>query len=105
MRFTEAYGDWQQDRLTQEEAALILGVSDRTFRRYIDRYEESGLEGIADKRLTHTVEPRWMKLWRLLIFTAAIIWAGMPGTSTIGTANKVAVVAIPGSRISYNRQS
>jgi transposase len=54
MRFKEAYGDWQQDRLTQEEAALILGVSDRTFRRYIDRYEESGLEGIADKRLTQT---------------------------------------------------
>lgn len=26
MRFTEAYGDWQQNRLTQEEAALILGV-------------------------------------------------------------------------------
>ncbi len=26
MRFKEAYGDWQQNRLTQEEAALILGV-------------------------------------------------------------------------------
>jgi transposase len=58
MRFTEAYGDWQQNRLTQEEAALILGVSDRTFRRYIDRYEESGLEGIADKRLTQTSHRR-----------------------------------------------
>lgn len=58
MRFTEAYGDWQQDRLTQEEAALILGVSDRTFRRYINRYEESGLEGIADKRLTQTSHRR-----------------------------------------------
>ncbi|MGA7192694.1 MAG: ISNCY family transposase [Anaerolineales bacterium] len=58
MRFKEAYGDWQQNRLTQEEAALILGVSDRTFRRYIDRYEESGLEGIADKRLTQTSHRR-----------------------------------------------
>ena len=58
MRFKEAYGDWQQDRLTQEEAALILGVSDRTFRRYIDRYEESGLEGIADKRLTQASHRR-----------------------------------------------
>jgi transposase len=54
MRFKEAYGGWREDRLTQEEAALILGVSDRTFRRYIDRYEESGLEGLADKRLTQT---------------------------------------------------
>jgi transposase len=58
MRFKEAYGDWQQDRLTQEEAALILGVSDRTFRRCIDRYEESGLEGIADKHLTQTSHRR-----------------------------------------------
>ena len=52
MRFKEVYGSWQKDCLTQLEAALILGVSDRTFRRYIDRYEESGLDGLADKRLT-----------------------------------------------------
>ncbi|MBU1891161.1 ISNCY family transposase, partial [Patescibacteria group bacterium] len=38
--------------LTQETAALVLGVSDRTFRRYIDRYEEEGLAGLSDKRLT-----------------------------------------------------
>lgn len=58
MRFKEVYGRWQKDRLTQAEAALILGVSDRTFRRYIDRYEESGLEGLADKRLTQTSHRR-----------------------------------------------
>jgi transposase len=51
MRFEEAYGEWQERSLTQEEAARILGVSDRTFRRYVDRYEESGLEGLVDKRL------------------------------------------------------
>jgi transposase len=58
MRFKEVYGSWQKDRLTQAEAALILGVTDRTFRRYIDRYEESGLEGLADKRLTQTSHRR-----------------------------------------------
>ena len=58
MRFKEVYGGWQKDRLTQEEAAMILGVSDRTFRRYIDRFEESGLEGLADKRLTQTSHRR-----------------------------------------------
>jgi transposase len=58
MRFLEVYGSWQADHLTQEEAALILGVSDRTFRRYIDRYEENGLEGLADKRLTQTSHRR-----------------------------------------------
>jgi transposase len=52
MRFAEVYSGWRESRLTQEEAAQILGVCDRTFRRYIDRYEESGIEGLSDKRLT-----------------------------------------------------
>ncbi|MCP4119966.1 MAG: ISNCY family transposase [Desulfobacteraceae bacterium] len=51
MRFEEAYGGWQERRLTQGEAARLLGVCDRTFRRYINRYEEEGLEGLIDKRL------------------------------------------------------
>jgi len=29
----------------------LLGVCERTFRRYVDRYEEAGLEGLIDKRL------------------------------------------------------
>ena len=52
MRFEEVYLGWSEKRLTQETAALVLGVSDRTFRRHIDRYEEEGLEGLLDKRLT-----------------------------------------------------
>jgi transposase len=52
MRFKEVYLRWSESRLTQEEAARILDVCDRTFRRYIDRYEESGMEGLSDKRLT-----------------------------------------------------
>ena len=52
MRFEEVYLGWNERRLTQETAALVLGVSDRTFRRYIDRYEEEGLAGLSDKRLT-----------------------------------------------------
>lgn len=51
MRFEEAYAGWQEGRLRQEEAARLLGVCERTFRRYIDRYEESGLEGLIDRRL------------------------------------------------------
>lgn len=52
VRFTEAYGVWTEGRLNQEEAARILGVSSRTFRRYVDRYEENGIEGLLDRRLT-----------------------------------------------------
>ena len=51
MRFQEAYGGWQERRLTQEEAARLLGVCERTFRRYVDRYEDEGLDGLVDKRL------------------------------------------------------
>ena len=51
MRFEEAYGGWQSRRLTQEEAARLLGVCERTFRRYVDRYEDEGLDGLVDKRL------------------------------------------------------
>jgi transposase len=52
MRFDEVYLGWSESWLTQEEAALILGVCDRTFRRYINRYEDLGLEGLSDRRLT-----------------------------------------------------
>jgi transposase len=52
MRFEEIYSSWTENRLSQEEAARILGVCSRTFRRYIDRYEDSGLKGLSDKRLS-----------------------------------------------------
>ena len=58
MRFEEAYGGWQADRLTQEEAARLLGVCERTFRRYIDRFEEAGVEGLIDKRLSQVSHRR-----------------------------------------------
>ena len=57
MRFEEAYAGWQGGRLRQEEAARLLGVCERTFRRYVDRYEDEGLQGLIDKRLEQ-VSPR-----------------------------------------------
>lgn len=58
MRFHEAYGGWQKATLTQAEAAQLLGVCERTFRRYINRYEEKGLEGLFDKRLNQASHRR-----------------------------------------------
>ena len=58
MRFEELYGGWQKGRLSQEEAAQILGVCNRTFRRQICRYEENGLEGLNDRRLTQASHRR-----------------------------------------------
>jgi len=51
MRFEEAYEGWQEGRLTQCEAARLLGVSERTFRRYGVRYSDDGLDGLIDQRL------------------------------------------------------
>ena len=51
MRFKEAYVGWGSGRLTQEEASRLLGVCSRTFRRYVCRYEEEGMEGLRDGRL------------------------------------------------------
>ena len=31
---------------------MLLGVCARTFRRYVDRYEEAGLDGLRDQRLS-----------------------------------------------------
>lgn len=58
MRFEEAYAGWQTRRLTQEEAARLLGVCERTFRRYLNRYEEAGLEGLIDRRLEQIAHRR-----------------------------------------------
>jgi len=58
MRFEEAYGGWRGGRLSQEEAARLLGVGERTFRRHIDRYEEEGLQGLLDKRLSQVSHRR-----------------------------------------------
>lgn len=58
MRFEEAYGGWRKGRLTQEEAAYLLGVCERTFRRYIGSYEDRGLEGLIDKRLSQVSHRR-----------------------------------------------
>ncbi len=58
MRFEEVYEGWQEGRLSQEEAARILGICERSFRRYRDRYEEQGIEGLFDKRLNQASHRR-----------------------------------------------
>ena len=50
-KFVDVFERWEQRQLSQVEAAEILGKSERQFRRYIDRYEAAGLEGLRDGRL------------------------------------------------------
>jgi len=52
MRFEEACEGWTEKRLSQEEAASLMGVCSRTFRCYVYRYEEEGYEGLLDRRMS-----------------------------------------------------
>jgi transposase len=51
MRFSEIEDRYRRGRLTAVEAADLLGVCDRTFRRLRERYETEGLAGLSDRRL------------------------------------------------------
>ncbi len=52
MVFEDAYSMWTERRLTQEEAAELLGAGARTFRRWTERYGEDGIEGLRDRRVS-----------------------------------------------------
>ena len=49
--FHDVLGHWQARRLSALEAAELLGMSERSFRRYRQRYEEEGPDGLFDRRL------------------------------------------------------
>ena len=51
MKFTEILDRTRSRTLSQLEAASVLGVSERTFRRWRDRFEAEGAEGLYDRRL------------------------------------------------------
>ena len=49
-RIVEAIGRWRSGALSCGEAAEMLGMSERHFRRLRDRYEAEGAEGLIDRR-------------------------------------------------------
>lgn len=51
MRFEDVLGRWRRSELSQSEAAELLGVGERTFRRWRDRHEQGGTAGLRDRRL------------------------------------------------------
>jgi transposase len=51
MRFEDLYTRRQRRALTMVEAAEIVGVTERTFRRWSARSEAEGIEGLEDRRL------------------------------------------------------
>lgn len=53
IKFRSVLGRYGSSELNQMEAAELLGVSERTFRRWCGRYEEGGEAGLLDRRLGH----------------------------------------------------
>ena len=47
--FLNLLNRWESAELNQAEAAALLGVSERTFRRWRDRYDEDGAAGPGDR--------------------------------------------------------
>ena len=50
-RFERVYGFWCRKRIAQAAAARLLGVTARTFRRWVVRYEAGGLSALRDQRV------------------------------------------------------
>ncbi len=51
MRFEALLDRHERGELSQAEAAEMLGMSERTFRRQRERFREEGVEGLRDRRL------------------------------------------------------
>jgi transposase len=51
LKFRDVFGRCEEGELSKLEAAELLGVNERTFRRWCRRYEEDGEAGLLDRRL------------------------------------------------------
>jgi transposase len=51
LKLKDVLSGWEAGRLSQLEAAEILGMSERAFRRWSRRFEEDGEEGLTDRRI------------------------------------------------------
>jgi hypothetical protein len=58
-KFEEVLSLWDRGELSMTEAGELVGMSERQFRRYRDRYEEDGPDGLVDRRLG---KPSWRRV-------------------------------------------
>ena len=61
-KIVEAYEGYRRGSLTAIGRALLLGICDRTFRRYMNRYDKDGIKGL----------PKPSKI--LFVYLAACLW-------------------------------
>ena len=50
-KFRDVLSRWERKELSMLEAGELLGMSERQFRRYRERFEEEGEAGLIDRRL------------------------------------------------------
>src|SRR5947207_12075869 len=50
-KFVDVLSRWEAGELSMMDAGELLGMSERQFRRYRDRFEEDGEAGLIDRRL------------------------------------------------------
>jgi transposase len=53
IKFRSVLDRYESSDLTQTDAADLLGITERTFRRWCHRYDEGGEAGLLDRRLGH----------------------------------------------------
>jgi len=67
MKFEDIYQRHTEKHITIEQAAELLGIHERTFRRWRASYEYEGAErsacSIDDWLRKLIIAPRWMKPW------------------------------------------
>ncbi len=51
LRFRDVFGRCEEGTLSKLEAAELLGIDERTFRRWWRRFEDEGEAGLLDRRL------------------------------------------------------
>ncbi len=51
LKFRDVLSRWERRELSMMEAGELLGMSERQFRRYRERFEDEGEAGLADRRL------------------------------------------------------
>jgi transposase len=51
LKLRDVLSRWEAKQISQLEAAELMGVSERTFRRWTRRFEEEGEAGVVDRRL------------------------------------------------------
>ena len=97
MRFEELLDRHERGHLTQAEVGEMLGVSERTFRRWRDRWREEGAAGLRDRRVGQP-SPRRADAGELA--RAQALYAEMYGDFTVKHFHEK-LVACHGYRLGY----